>query len=321
MAVPSSLLPSIAARSSTLRQEELERMTSSDEPRGLDIADEVRTLATPDARLVLAVLAVLGRASVSEDVIASCTGLPDVRAALADLERRGLVVREDGDRHAAAPGVQEHLKRLLAAADVIDRVLRGFIRIAEDGRLTLGRSRCSPRADADCRRNWDAGREPPRTRRSCRDVALSDTSRRVLGRDRRAPSRSGASPGATTRPPAGRSAKLVASSTSLPGPQTRGLPRDPRPRRVIAAGQCDLHSQRSQPVVAASRRRGGLRPRRQAWRRPTRQSQRRSRRPRPSPRSAAAETVTETSTITESQTETETETVTETVTETETVVG
>ena len=41
------------------------------------------------------------------------------------------------DRYAVAAGVQGRLRRLLASADVVDRVLRGFIVIAEDGRLTI----------------------------------------------------------------------------------------------------------------------------------------------------------------------------------------
>jgi hypothetical protein len=47
------------------------------------------------------------------------------------------VVREGGDRYAVAPIAQGRLKGLLASADVVDRVLRGVIDIAEDGRLTI----------------------------------------------------------------------------------------------------------------------------------------------------------------------------------------
>ena len=55
---------------------------------------------------------------------------------LAELERRGLVVRDE-DRYRLAPPAHGPLKRLLASVDVTDRALRAFIRIAEDGRLTL----------------------------------------------------------------------------------------------------------------------------------------------------------------------------------------
>ena len=97
---------------------------------------ELRSLDA-DARLVLAVFAVVGRASLSVAELSELAGIADAGAAVADLERRGLVVREDGDRYAVAPVVQSRLKRLLASADVVDRVLRGFIDIAEDGRLTI----------------------------------------------------------------------------------------------------------------------------------------------------------------------------------------
>jgi hypothetical protein len=97
---------------------------------------ELRAL-DPDARLVLGVFAVAARASLSVAELAEIAGLPDARPAVAELERRGLVVRENGDRYAVAPAVQGRLKRVLASADVVDRVLRAFIQIAEDGRLTI----------------------------------------------------------------------------------------------------------------------------------------------------------------------------------------
>jgi hypothetical protein len=43
----------------------------------------------------------------------------------------------DEDRYGLAPPARGPLKRLLASVDVADRALRAFIRIAEDGRLTL----------------------------------------------------------------------------------------------------------------------------------------------------------------------------------------
>jgi collagen triple helix repeat protein len=90
-----------------------------------------------DARLVLAVLAVTGRAPVSVDEVGEIAEVSDAELALAELESRALVVRDDGDRHALPPRSRERLKQLLVAVDVVDRVLRGFIKIAEDGRLTL----------------------------------------------------------------------------------------------------------------------------------------------------------------------------------------
>jgi hypothetical protein len=97
---------------------------------------ELRSLDR-DTRVVLSVLAVTGRASVSVDELGELAEVSDAERALAELERRGLVVRDDRDRRALPPGARERLKQLLVSVDVVDRVLRGFIQIAEDGRLTL----------------------------------------------------------------------------------------------------------------------------------------------------------------------------------------
>jgi hypothetical protein len=111
-------------------------VSGSAEREDAQIEAEIRSLDA-DARLVLAALAVTGRGSLTEAELHEITGIPDVRIALAELERRALLVRESGDRFRVPPAKQSRLKRLLASADVIDRALRGFIRIAEDGRLTL----------------------------------------------------------------------------------------------------------------------------------------------------------------------------------------
>ena len=110
-------------------------MTGSSERDDAEIAAGLSSL-DPGARSVLAVLAVVGRASLSVDELGEIAEVSDAQLAVAELERRGLVVRED-DRSTAAAGMRGRLKRLLASADVSDRVLRGFIHIAEDGRLTL----------------------------------------------------------------------------------------------------------------------------------------------------------------------------------------
>jgi hypothetical protein len=107
----------------------------SNEPDDARIEAELRSL-DPGARNVLAVLAVCGRASLSVEELGEITEQSDLPLTLAELERRGLVIR-DGDRFSLAPPEREPLKRLLASVDALDRVLRAFIRIAEDGRLTL----------------------------------------------------------------------------------------------------------------------------------------------------------------------------------------
>jgi hypothetical protein len=99
------------------------------------IEAELRSL-DPGARDILAALAVCGRPALSIDQLSEITELSELPLALAELEQRGLVIR-DGDRYSLAPPARGPLKRLLASVDVTDRVLRAFIRIAEDGRLTL----------------------------------------------------------------------------------------------------------------------------------------------------------------------------------------
>jgi hypothetical protein len=110
-------------------------MTESSEQQDARTAAELRALDSR-ARDVLAVLAVCGRASLSADELSEITEASDLRPTLIELERRGLVVGDE-DRYSLAPPKRGPLKRLLATVDVVDRVLRGFIQIAEDGRLTL----------------------------------------------------------------------------------------------------------------------------------------------------------------------------------------
>jgi hypothetical protein len=110
-------------------------VTESNEPDDPQSEAELRSLSL-EARDVLAALAVCGGASLSVEELGEITGLSELRLTLAELERRGLVVR-DGDRFSLAPPERGPLKRLLGSVDVVDRVLRAFIGIAEDGRLTL----------------------------------------------------------------------------------------------------------------------------------------------------------------------------------------
>ena len=79
----------------------------------------------PAARLILATLAVVAPGSLSLDEVREITEITEAQTGLAELERRGLVVRE-GYRFSLAPEERE-AKGLLASLDVVDRVLRGFI--------------------------------------------------------------------------------------------------------------------------------------------------------------------------------------------------
>jgi hypothetical protein len=92
---------------------------------------------TDDERRVLAVLVAVGGASLTADQIASLGEIDEVEPVLVELERRGLLMRDDRGRHVAAAGVMGRLRRALDVVDTVDRVLRQLISIAEDGRLTL----------------------------------------------------------------------------------------------------------------------------------------------------------------------------------------
>ena len=92
---------------------------------------------TPDERRVLAVLVAVGGAWVTPEQLASLSEIDDVRPVLVELERRGLVRKDERGRRAAVAGLGAQLRRALGVLDTADRVLRQLISIAEDGRLTL----------------------------------------------------------------------------------------------------------------------------------------------------------------------------------------
>jgi hypothetical protein len=88
-------------------------------------------------RDVLATLAVVDETSLSPAQIEALLGVAEVRPAVAELERRGLLQREEDDRVAAAPGLRERLSKVWNLVDTGDRVLQQLISIAEDGRLSV----------------------------------------------------------------------------------------------------------------------------------------------------------------------------------------
>jgi hypothetical protein len=88
-------------------------------------------------RGVLAALAVVGDTSLSPAQIDRLLGSADARQAMVELERRGLVQREEDDRVAAAPGLRDRLSKLWNLVDTGDRLIQQLISIAEDGRLSL----------------------------------------------------------------------------------------------------------------------------------------------------------------------------------------
>lgn len=102
---------------------------------GQQLPESLQSL-TEDERRVLAVLAVVGQASLSSGEVAVLAEVDDPRPVLAELQRRGLVRRKD-DREALAAGLGAKLRRASDLADTAERVLRQFISIAQDGKLTL----------------------------------------------------------------------------------------------------------------------------------------------------------------------------------------
>ncbi len=88
-------------------------------------------------RDVLAALAVVGKTSLSPAQIEKLLGVAVARPAVAELDRRGLLQRDEDDRVSAAPGLRERLSKLWNLVDTGDRLIQQLISIAEDGRLTV----------------------------------------------------------------------------------------------------------------------------------------------------------------------------------------
>jgi len=88
-------------------------------------------------RDVLVALAVVGETSLSPAQIETLLGVAEVRPAVAELERRGLLQRDEDDRVVTAPGLRERLSKLWNLVDTGDRLLQQLISIAEDGRLSI----------------------------------------------------------------------------------------------------------------------------------------------------------------------------------------
>jgi len=88
-------------------------------------------------RDVLAALAVVGETSLSPGQIETLLGVAEVRPAVVELERRGLLQRDEDDRVVTAPGLRERLSKLWNLVDTGDRLLQQLISIAEDGRLSV----------------------------------------------------------------------------------------------------------------------------------------------------------------------------------------
>jgi hypothetical protein len=106
-----------------------------------DETAETQRLALPGAeRQILAALAVVGGASLSADELTELAGVDDVIPLVEDLERRGLVRREERKRYSVHRRVGEQIRRSDEGLAAGDRLLRNFTTLARRGALTPQRA-------------------------------------------------------------------------------------------------------------------------------------------------------------------------------------
>jgi DNA-binding MarR family transcriptional regulator len=104
-------------------------------PGGETAAPQVKALP-PAERQVLAALAIVGRASLSAAELADVTVLDDVRPVIDDLERRGLIKRDERQRYSALSRIGEQIRNTDEALAAGDRLLQYITTLAKDGALT-----------------------------------------------------------------------------------------------------------------------------------------------------------------------------------------
>src|SRR3954452_25229241 len=88
-----------------------------------------------DERTILAALAIVGRASLSTEELAALVEVADVRPLVADLERRGLL-RRDEDRRLSVGRLGADIRKLNDTIETADRLLMYFETLARGGKLT-----------------------------------------------------------------------------------------------------------------------------------------------------------------------------------------
>jgi DNA-binding MarR family transcriptional regulator len=106
---------------------------------GEDTAETQVMALTPAQRQVLAALAVVGRASLSAEELAELVEVGDVAPLVDDLERRGLITRDERRRYSAVGRVGEGIRRTDEAAASADRLLGYMTTLAKGGELTPAR--------------------------------------------------------------------------------------------------------------------------------------------------------------------------------------
>jgi hypothetical protein len=102
-----------------------------------DETAETQVLAlSPPARQILAALAVVGRASLSPAELAELTETDRVEPLIDDLERRGLITRDERKRYSTAGRVGEQIRKTDEALATGDRLLGYMTTLAKGGKLT-----------------------------------------------------------------------------------------------------------------------------------------------------------------------------------------
>jgi hypothetical protein len=106
---------------------------------GEDTAETQVMGLSPEARRVLATLAVIGRASLSTDELSDLVEVADVAPLMDDLERRGLVERDRRGRYSVFERVGAPIRRADEASASADRLLQYLAALARGGELTAAR--------------------------------------------------------------------------------------------------------------------------------------------------------------------------------------
>jgi hypothetical protein len=102
-----------------------------------DETAETQVLAlSPPARQILAALAVVGRASLSAAELAELTETDRVEPLIDDLERRGLIKRDERKRYSTAGRVGAQIRKTDEALASGDRLLQYMATLAKGGKLT-----------------------------------------------------------------------------------------------------------------------------------------------------------------------------------------
>jgi hypothetical protein len=113
-------------------------VTGSGPPGDESIATDVISLPTAE-RHVLAAVAVVGRASLSESELADLLAIDDVRPLIADLQARGLIKGDERNRYSLLGRVGEDIRKTDDALATGDQLMRYMTTLAKAGDLTPAR--------------------------------------------------------------------------------------------------------------------------------------------------------------------------------------